>query len=388
MFIDLVGFGIILPLLPFIAEKFSANALQIGLLGAAYSLFQFISAPILGRLSDRYGRKRTLIVSQLGSMAGYILLGVAGSLPLLFLSRIIDGATGGNISIAQAYIADVTTTKDRAKGMGVIGAAFGLGFILGPAIGGLLSKFGFAAPAFFAAAVSLVTVTATALFLKETVNTEAARHSPRSRFNLQEFKKVISIYPMGLLIVVFFLANLAFSGMQGTFALWAQDTLGWGPTQIGYIFAYIGVLAVITQLKILPVFIKHFGEKLTLKLSLPLLALGLLLIPLARYSWALLLISNGLLVFGNSLANPTIQAIASENVDKNEYGGTLGFLQSGASLGRILGPAIGGELYFALGKDTPFYSSGAIMILASIIVTYKLVSTPSLWQRLARTFAH
>ena len=140
VFIDLLGFGIILPLLPYIAEKYSANPFQIGMLTATYSFFQLIAAPILGRLSDRYGRKKLLIISQFGSAVGYLILGLSGNLPLLFLSRIIDGITGGNISIAQAYIADVTTKENRARGMGMIGAAFGLGFIFGPAIGGFLSK--------------------------------------------------------------------------------------------------------------------------------------------------------------------------------------------------------------------------------------------------------
>ena len=170
VFIDLLGFGIILPLLPYIAEKYQATPLQIGIISAAYSFFQLIASPILGRLSDRYGRKKILIISQLGSTIGYLILGLAGNLPLLFLSRIIDGITGGNISIAQAYIADVTTKENRAKGMGLIGAAFGLGFIFGPAIGGALSKISYSAQAYFATAVSLITVFATMFFLKETVN--------------------------------------------------------------------------------------------------------------------------------------------------------------------------------------------------------------------------
>jgi len=170
VFIDLLGFGIILPLLPYIAEIYKATPLQIGLLTAVYSFFQLIASPILGRLSDRYGRKKLLIISQLGSAIGYLILGLAGSLPLLFLSRIIDGITGGNISIAQAYIADVTTKENRAKGMGMIGAAFGLGFIFGPAIGGFLSKFSFSTPAYFATAISLLSVFATIFFLQETVD--------------------------------------------------------------------------------------------------------------------------------------------------------------------------------------------------------------------------
>ncbi len=213
VFIDLLGFSLILPLLPFIAEKYVADAFTIGLLSASYFVFQLLASPILGRLSDRYGRKKILIISQLGSAAGFLLLGLAGSLPLLFLSRIIDGATGGNISIAQAYIADVTDKKNRARGMGMIGAAFGLGFIFGPAIGGVLSRFGFWAPAFFATSFSLVTAFSTAFFLKETVNTAKTSHSPATSFSLSEIKKAFQVYPVGLLIVVFLVLNLAFSMM-------------------------------------------------------------------------------------------------------------------------------------------------------------------------------
>ncbi|MFC1626766.1 MFS transporter [Patescibacteria group bacterium] len=375
VFIDLLGFGLILPLLPFIADHFQANPLQIGILGASYSLFQFISSPILGRLSDRYGRKRLLVLSQIGSMIGFVLLGVANSLPLLFLSRIIDGITGGNISIAQAYIADITTNKDRAKGMGVIGAAFGLGFILGPVAGGLLFQFGFWAPAFFAAFISLLTVISTSLFLKETIDTKKTITSRKTQFSLKEFKNVFSSQPMGILIITFFFINFAFSGLQGMFALWTQVTLNWGPLQNGYIFAYIGVLAVITQLKILPFLISKYGEQNILIASIPIMALGFFFIPFAPMFFGVLLIANALLVVGNSLANPTIQAIASESVDKEDYGGTLGFLQSSASFGRILGPVVAGELFYVVGKDVPFYSSGIVLLATFIFIKTKLRRT-------------
>lgn len=367
VFIDLMGFGLILPLLPFIAEKFSANALQIGLLTAVYSFFQFIASPILGRLSDRYGRKKLLVISQFGSMLGFILLGFAQSLPLLFVSRIIDGITGGNISIAQAYIADITDKKNRAKGMGVLGAAFGLGFILGPAIGGFLFKFGFLVSALFAAGVSGITMLTTTIFLKETVDSTKAAKKEQTRFSLNKMKKVLSAKPLGLLTVVFFLISFAFSGMQGTFALWAQATFGWGPSQIGYIFAYIGVLSVVVQLKVLPYVTHKLGDATTLLYGVPLLAIGLLMIPLSIHV-SILLIANAFIILGNSLTNPTIQAIASENVDPEEYGGTLGMLQSAASLGRIFGPIMAGELFNVISKDASFISSGIVLIIAYLIL--------------------
>lgn len=384
VFIDLLGFGLILPLLPYIAEKFQADPFQIGLLTAVYSFFQFISAPIMGRLSDKFGRKKLLFISQVGTVAGFLLLGVANTLPLIFLSRIIDGITGGNISIAQAYIADITTPKNRAKGMGMIGAAFGLGFIFGPALGGFLSQWGFAVPAYFAAGIAAVAAISTLLFLEETVDVKKVLTKKQARFSFVELKKALATPVLGLMIGVFFLINLAFSGVQGTFPLWTKATFGWGPKETGYVFAYIGILSVIVQLQILPRVVKAFGEKAVFKASLPLLAMGLFGISLSIHL-SLLLIAMGLLVLGNSLANPTISSIASENVKKSDYGGTLGFLQSAASLGRILGPLMAGELFLIASKDAPYIFSGLIMIIALLIVQ-KYLPSDSIWHKLRVKF--
>lgn len=371
VFIDLLGFGIILPLLPYIAEKYQASPLQIGILSAAYSFFQLLASPILGRLSDRYGRKKILIISQFGSAIGYLILGLANNLPLLFLSRIIDGITGGNISIAQAYIADVTTKENRARGMGLIGAAFGLGFIFGPAIGGALSKISYSTPAYFATAVSLITVIATAIFLKETVNEKKASRSPRTKFSFKEFKRVLSLYPIGLLIVVFFLLNSAFSIQQSTFALWTQKTFNFEASQNGWLFAYVGILAVIFQMQLLPRVVKRFHEKKILLASLIFMSLGLALVPLSKHP-NFLFIALFFLPLGNGLANPTIQALASENVPQEEYGETLGILQSAGSMGRIIGPVLGGEIFEVLGKNYPFYFGAIIIFITFVYLKIKL----------------
>lgn len=368
VFIDLLGFGLVLPLLPFVAETYQANAFQIGLLVATYSLFQFISSPILGHLSDLYGRKKLLIISQLGSVLGYILLGLAQSLPLLFISRVIDGITGGNISIAQAYIADVTSPKDRARGMGVIGAAFGLGFAIGPALGSLLYRWGgFSLPAFFAAAVGLFTALLTGTILKETVNVKARAVSPPSRLTWSALKTAALAHPLGLIIATFFLLSFAFSAMQGIFALWAEHTLGWGPGQVGFIFTYIGIGAIINKLIFLPRVVKRFGEKSVFIYSVMLLGLGLCLIPFSRHL-SLLLLANTLLIIGNGLANSTSQSLASENVAPEAYGGTLGILQSGSSLGRILGPVVGGYIFSLFSPNLPFFLAGGMVICTFLIL--------------------
>lgn len=371
VFMDLLGFGLVLPLLPYIAESYHATPVVIGLLSGSYSLFQFIAGPILGRLSDRYGRKKLLILSQFGSVLGYILLGLAGSLPLLFLSRIIDGITGGNISIAQAYMADITNKQTRAKGMGLLGAAFGLGFMLGPALGGYLSRYGFATPAYFAAAVGLITTLMTIFYLEETVKVSTTTNSPRTAMSLNKLLEVLRTYPIGLLIITFFLISLGFSGMQGTYALWAQATFNWGPTQVGNIFAYIGVLSILVQTQILPRAVKYFSETTLLKISLPILALGFILLSLSR-ALPLHLLANFFIVLGNSLAGPTLSALATESIEPTEYGETLGLLQSAGSLGRIAGPAIAGEIFYLYGKNTPFQISSLIFIITGLILSFQL----------------
>lgn len=367
VFIDLLGFGIILPLLPYIAQKYDATPLMIGLLSGVFSLFQFVAGPILGRLSDRYGRKKLLIISQLGSMAGYVLLAVAGSLPLLFLSRIIDGITGGNISIAQAYMADITDKKNRAQGMGLLGAAFGLGFMFGPAIGGFLSNYGFAAPAYFAAGISLLSTFATLLYLQETVDVHIAKTSPRTALTFQEFRRLLSTPPISTLLLIFFLLSLGFSGMQGTYALLVQAKFGWGPHQVGYIFALIGIIAIITQMKVLSLFTTKLGEYKTMYLSLVILALGFGLIALTS-NIPLFLLANTLLPLGNSLANPTLTAIATESIPPSEYGQTLGLLQSSGSLGRIFGPIAAGWIFYRFSHNTPMLLSGLIFLAISLFI--------------------
>lgn len=370
VFVDLLGFGIVLPLLPYIAEKYQASPFTIGILGATYSLFQLLAGPLLGRLSDRYGRKKLLAISQVGSAIGYLLLGLANNLPLLFLARIIDGITGGNISIAQAYIADITTKENRAKGMGIIGAAFGMGFIFGPAIGGFLAKYSYSYPGYFAMVVSIITVLLTIFTLPETVSSEERKNEPKAQITFKEFWKVASASNIQYLIVVFFLFNSAFSMMQGTFALWTQKRFGFGPEQNGYVFAFVGVMAVFAQLKLLPFLVKRFKEKTLLIYSTFFFALGFIFIPFVPNAW-FLMVTQALIVFGNSMANPSIQALASESVPKEEYGETLGFLQSAGSLGRIVGPVLGGYLFGALGMDSPFFFAAFVILIIFFYLQYK-----------------
>jgi DHA1 family tetracycline resistance protein-like MFS transporter len=248
--IDLLGFSLILPLLPYYAETFGANPTLVGLLVGSYAAAQLIGAPVLGRLSDRYGRRPILLLSILGTFLGFLLLGFARSLWMLFASRILDGLTGGNISVAQAYITDVTDEKNRAKGLGLIGAAFGLGFIVGPAVGGVLSAWGYAVPALAAAGLSGLNLITVFIWLPESLS-EARRaeisQRPRPAFSLGALWRALNRPRVGPLLHVRLFFGLASATFQSIFALYAQYRLGLTAQSTGYVLAYVGVLIVLDQ---------------------------------------------------------------------------------------------------------------------------------------------
>jgi DHA1 family tetracycline resistance protein-like MFS transporter len=258
--------------------------------------------------------------------------------------------------------------------MGLIGAAFGLGFIFGPAIGGVLSKISYSAPAILAAFVSFLTVLTTIFFLKETVNVKKAVDNPKTKFDFNELKRILAIPNLLFLIIIFFLINLCFSLIQGNLALWTQETFYYDASKNGYIFAYVGLLAVLVQVLVLPLLLKKFNEKTILKIASFNLFLSFFLIFLAKNE-LIFYLALTFMPLGNGLANPSIQAIASEDVPKEEYGGTLGLLQSAGSLGRILGPIIGGELFYYFGKDMPF-------LFASVILFFVFLSNLKLKDKL------
>src|SRR5512137_2303129 len=268
VFIDLLGFGLILPLLPFYAKSFGANELTIGLLLASYSLMQFLGAPVLGRLSDRYGRRPILLISQLGTFVGFLMLGFANGLGMLFLSRIVDGVSGGNVSTAQAYIADISDESNRAKNFGLIGAAFGLGFILGPAIGGFLSRFGYQVPAFAAAGLSLVTILLTFFMLHE----PERKAKTRTEFSWAALRRAFGHPTIGILLTMVFTFGLAFAMFQTSFALFASARFGFDVQQTALVLTYVGVLSVVMQLVVVKRVVKRLGENRTIIITLAALA--------------------------------------------------------------------------------------------------------------------
>jgi DHA1 family tetracycline resistance protein-like MFS transporter len=379
VFIDLLGFGIILPLLPFYAEEFGASPATIGLLVAVYPAMQMIGAPILGRLSDRYGRRPVLLVSILGSAIGYLMLGFADSLLLIFLSRVVDGLTGGNISVAQAYITDITDEKNRARGLGLIGAAFGLGFIFGPAVGGALSAYGFAAPAFAAAGLAFINWLGVLLWLPESLpvgaRIERAAQPGRASFNLASLRKSLRRPRVGPLYTVRLGVGLAFNTFQTIFPLYALTRLGLNAQETGFVLAYVGVLVVLVQGVIIGPLTRRYRERILIIFSIVLSFAGLLGWALSASVLALLVVMVPI-AFGAGIFNTVINSAISKAVYPEEVGGALGLSSSLDSLTRVISPAASGFLLGRFGASVPGIVGAAILLLLLPYAWQRLIANP------------
>ncbi|MBV9522774.1 MAG: MFS transporter [Alphaproteobacteria bacterium] len=368
--IDLIGFGIVIPLLPFYGERFGASPLAVTLLMATYSFFQLFTAPLWGRLSDRRGRRPILLLSLCGSVAAYCWLGLADALWMLFAARAVQGAMAGNIAAAQAYIADVTTPENRAKGMGLIGAAFGLGFIIGPALGGLLAgpdpaRPNFSAPAFLGAGLSFLALLGAVLVLKESLPVE--RRGAARVARIEAARRTLARPALRPLILVFFLIILAFAGMETTFALWANRQFGWGAAQVGYLMTYVGVVSATIQGGLIGKLARRFGEERVLLAGVVMISLGLLGIPFSS-SLPIVLLASAFLAGGMGLTQPSINSLISRQAGAHEQGEVMGVAQSAGSLARILGPAIAGFLFGAYGRNAPYFAGAALMALVVALV--------------------
>ena len=374
VFVDLVGFGLVIPLLPFYAVRFGASPQQVTLLLATYSLFQLFAAPLWGALSDRIGRRPVLMTSMAASALAYLWMGSATELWMLFAARALAGACAGNIAAAQAYIADVTTPENRAKGMGLIGAAFGLGFIFGPALGGFLAgndpaTANLEAPAWVAAGLSLVALGGVLFLLRENLTPEQ-RGSAQRRGRIGAILGTLRRPVLSRLILIFFLVILAFAGMESTFALWAMRQFRWGPEQVGYVFAYVGVLSAIMQGGLIGRLTRSFGEERLLLCGLALIGLGLLVLPFAR-DVPLLAVAVSGLALGMGLTQPSLNSLISRRAGRAEQGEVLGVSQSVGSLSRVIGPALAGLLFADLGRNSSFLF-GAVLIGAAFLLALNL----------------
>lgn len=375
VFIYLLGFGIIIPILPILSRDFGATATETGLLMSVYSLMQFIFSPFWGRLSDRYGRKPILLSCLLGETASYILFAITRDLHILFVARMLAGFFGGSISTASAYISDITPSDQRSKGMALIGAAFGLGFVFGPAIGGFLTEYSknISTEPFFNTSFASYVVSGLCFstflfgffFLQESLTIKSPARSNKSRF-LIIFEK-LKIPIVSHLTVAFFLLSFSMSAMEATLVLYMAEVFSWGIKEVSYGFAYIGIIIVITQGYLIRKFLPKWGERIVLKCGTLSFFLGMVLIALAP-SVTVMAVAMTLVALGNGLSNPSILGSISNLTDSTEQGSTLGVTQSLSSLGRILGPALGGFVFHKLFIQSPFILAGILGFIAFLII--------------------
>ena len=378
VFVDLLGFSLVLPLLPYYAQTFGANPFVTGLLVASYAVAQLVGAPVLGRLSDRFGRRPVLLISIFGTFIGFVLLGVAGALWMLFASRLIDGLTGGNISVAQAYIADVTDEKNRSKGLGIIGAAFGLGFIIGPVLGGAFSTFGYAVPAFIAAGLSAFNWLIVYLWLPESLSAEKRVQlatQKKAPFTFGALVRALNRPRVGPLLHTRFFFGLAFAMFQTLFALYAQQRLELTAQVTAFVLAYVGVLSVIVQGFGIAWISKRVSETRLIFAATITMMLGLLAWALAPDLLTLLIILIPLSAAGGTL-NTVLSSALTKSVYPEEIGGTLGLSASVESLTRVIAPSLGGALFQYLGAWAPGVFGGLVMAWVVAFVWQRIIVNP------------
>jgi DHA1 family tetracycline resistance protein-like MFS transporter len=363
IFVNLIGFGIIIPLLPFYAETFGASPVVIGLLFAVFSLCQLLAAPALGDLSDRYGRRPILVFSLAGTVVSFVMLALAHSIAMLFLARIVDGLSGGNISTARAYVADVTEPKDRARAYGLIGAAFGLGFIMGPAISGVLAKVSYTAPIWAAAALTLGATAMAWLWLPETVHRAQAGTGNPFSYLPELFQRA----GMRRVLTIDFIYWFAFSIFQTTFALFAARRFEFDASRTGYFLAGFGVLGAVIQGGLIRPIVRRAGDKATFVAGIVCSVAGLVAAALA-HSVALFALALVPLAFGMGFGHPTVSSLVSRAARGDEQGRVQGAASAVESLGRTFGPVWGSASLQRYGEATPFLTGAAFLAMTLLVV--------------------
>jgi multidrug resistance protein len=367
IFIDFTGFGLVIPLLPFWAEHLGANPVGVGLILTSYALAQFLCTPILGSLSDHYGRRQIILISLGIEVISFALTALASSLPFLLLARVIGGIGASNLGSAQAVISDITTPKKRAAGMGVVGAAIGMGFVVGPAMGGLLAPHGELTPFWVAMCIALVNALLVFFLLPETRRKQGRERAKRAGVGIlfSSWGKVIRRPPVVNLVLVNLLYTLAFTGMETVFPLLTQKNFGWAALQNGYVFTYVGFIVVLMQGGLVRLLVRRWGEGNLMLFGLIFLGLGLIMLIWSN-NLALLLIALGVLSIGDGAVTPTNSAVLSLLTPAGEQGEILGFSQGLAGLGRTIGPIIAGAL-FTFSPGLPFLLGGTFAIIAILI---------------------
>ncbi|MSR06638.1 MAG: MFS transporter [Gemmatimonadetes bacterium] len=367
VFIDLVGFGLIMPILPFYAQKFGVAGFGFGALLSIYSLMQFVATQILGRLSDQHGRRPLLLITILFSGAGYVLFALAGSFGMLFFARLISGFSGGNISVAQAYIADVTSPAERSRGMGMIGAAFGLGFVVGPALGGLAGHYlGPTAPAWTAAALCAVNLVSAWFVLPESLHSDHRSTGPF--FDIGPLRRAISNPRLAPVIGWWVFAPLAFSGYMVATPLYTSARFGWHEKELGWFFTIVGITAAAVQGYFFGRLTRRFGDRPLLILGTAGMVLGILVVPFAPTAIALYGFTF-VLAFANSIAAPAASGLVSRFAGPTEQGTMLGAAQALSALARLLGPVSIGTVYDVWSPRAAYFIAASIMLVACISTT-------------------
>jgi len=379
VFLDLLGVGILIPVIPFLVLQFTPSALAVGLLALSYSLAQFLAAPLLGRLSDRVGRRPVLVASVLGSGVAYVVFGLATALWVMFAARIVDGLSGGNITAAQAYIADVSAPEDRAKNFGLIGAAFGLGFIVGPALGGALSHISLAAPAYAAGAMALVTALFGIFALPESLPVSQRNAAPLSLRDLNPLRPALQALAqpaLRLLLLAVFASGFASAELRTNFAVFTAGRFHMGPTQNALIFSFIGVVGLLVQGVLLRRLSSEFSERALTLTGLAIMVVGYLAIAFVP-TVPLLYAAIALVSLGGGLSTPTLTGLVSLNVSPTEQGAALGAVQSLQSLTLILGPVWAGAFFDHVGMGSPYWTAALWVLLALVAVRRTPARAPS-----------
>lgn len=378
VFIDLLGFGILIPILPtFASGQIGISDFGIGVIVAVYSLTQFLFNPIIGRISDRLGRRPVILVTLLITSLSYIVFSFSTTFLILFASRFLAGIGGSNIGAAQAYIADITDKNNRAKGMGMIGAAFGLGFVFGPIMGGFLSEYGYEYVGFASAGFSFLAFIFALIFLPESViEKKPMTNFSISLFKFDDFRNILKLPNVGIFIFLFFVIIFSVANIYGTFALLGQKYYGFTDRENGYLFGIIGIVSTIIQGGLIKRVSTLWSEKTIIILGLIFLMFGLGLLPYGSDFTGVALVS-AILAVGTGILQPTLISLVSKYSPEDKQGAILGFNQSIASLARVLGPLWGGFAFQALGYEAPFVTGG-IFAFITIIVTIFLLKTKRL----------
>jgi MFS transporter, DHA1 family, tetracycline resistance protein len=354
--LDLVGFGIIVPILGRYAERFGANGLQVGLMFASFSVAQMVFAPILGRISDKVGRKPVIVFSLIGTAVGSFVTGAAGALWVLFLGRILDGASGASVAVAQGAVADIAPPEQRARLMGMLGAAFGVGFVVGPALGGLAALGGPHVPFYLAGSIAAINAVAAMIRLPET--------KPDTSHITEKHQRGTALSPaLKRFALVGFLSMLGFAGFEATFSIWGQKQFDFTEGSASIVFVFVGVTLVAVQGGLIGPLTQRLGSRKLLRIGLSLVAVGLVLLGFTT-TWPMLFVALFLLSLGQGMSGPSGSALVAELAPVERRGEAIGYQQSTAAFGRVAGPVMAGALFDHVGISAPFLVSGILIVFA------------------------